>query len=154
MVKRVKGLEQAQLDGFGCGGWAIKLHCRPSRLYGAIVANAIEAEFMNNSYNSRQVGSQSLQLDLQTQEKGGHMQDSLMQQGVDLMLYGMGTVVIFLAILVVCTTLMSRIVQRYFAEPDVQAASVKMVEADHDAVDARLLAVIKSALDQHRAKRR
>ena len=82
------------------------------------------------------------------------MQDSLMQQGVDLMLYGMGTVVIFLAILVVCTTLMSRMVQRYFAEPDVQAASIKMVEADHDVVDARLLAVIKSALDQHRAKRR
>ena len=77
-----------------------------------------------------------------------------MQQGVDLMLYGMGTVVVFLAILVVFTTLMSRVVQRFFAEPDVQAAPVRMVESDQGRVDAQLLAVIKSALDQHRAKRR
>lgn len=81
------------------------------------------------------------------------MHDSLMQQGMDLMLFGMGTVVMFLAILVVFTTVMSRVVQRYFAEPEAQATPVKMVEADHDLVDARLLAVIKSALDQHRAKR-
>jgi oxaloacetate decarboxylase gamma subunit len=82
------------------------------------------------------------------------MQDSLMQQGIDLMLYGMGTVVIFLAILVVATQLMSKVLQRYFAEPDMQAAPVKMVEADHGSLDPRLLAVIKAALDQHRAKHR
>lgn len=77
-----------------------------------------------------------------------------MQQGIDLMLYGMGTVVIFLAILVVATQMMSKVLQRYFAEPDMQIVPVKMVEADHGSPDPRLLAVIKAALDQHRAKHR
>lgn len=81
------------------------------------------------------------------------MQDSLMQQGVDLMLYGMGTVVIFLALLVISTMLMSRMVQRFFAEPDEQSAPATTGDVGHDVVDERLLRVIKAALDQHRAKR-
>lgn len=76
-----------------------------------------------------------------------------MQQGVDLMLYGMGTVVIFLALLVISTMLMSRMVQRFFAEPDEQGVPANTGEGGHDVVDERLLRVIKAALDQHRAKR-
>ena len=81
------------------------------------------------------------------------MQDSVMQQGVDLMIYGMGTVFVFLAILVVATQCMSWCIQRYFAEPEAQTAAVTMVEADHGPLDPHLLAVIKAALDQHRTKR-
>lgn len=82
------------------------------------------------------------------------MQNSLMQQGFDLMLYGMGTVVIFLAILVVSTQLMSWFIQRFFAEPGTPGTPVRMVKADPGSLDPRLLTVIKAALDQHRAKRR
>ena len=46
------------------------------------------------------------------------MQGDLVAQGVALMLYGMGTVVLFLALLVAATTAMSRVVTRFFPEPD------------------------------------
>ncbi len=41
------------------------------------------------------------------------MQDQIINQGVELMLYGMGTVVLFLALLVVATGLMSHLLARY-----------------------------------------
>lgn len=77
-----------------------------------------------------------------------------MQQGFDLMLFGMGTVVIFLAILVVSTQLMSWVIQRYFTESEVAEAPARVAEADQGPLDPRLLAVIKAAVDQHRIKRR
>lgn len=40
------------------------------------------------------------------------MQDNLIDQGLNLMLYGMGTVFVFLTILVMATALMSEIVTR------------------------------------------
>lgn len=81
------------------------------------------------------------------------MQDSLFQQGVDLMLYGMGTVVVFLATLVLATLAMSWFIRRFFPEP---AVAEKYAIADQHPpayADAKLLAVIKAALDQHRVKR-
>ena len=42
------------------------------------------------------------------------MQNDLMQQGIELMLYGMGTVFTFLALLIVATTLMSAVITRFF----------------------------------------
>lgn len=79
------------------------------------------------------------------------MQESLMHQGVDLMLYGMGTVVVFLAILVVATLTMSWFIRRFFPEPEPVATA--SAESDTAYPDARLLAVIKAAIEQHRAKR-
>lgn len=80
------------------------------------------------------------------------MQESLINQGFDLMLYGMGTVVAFLAILVVATLGMSWFIRSFFPEAE---PPVKAVQSDSGAnlPDARLLAVIKAAIDQHRAKR-
>ena len=49
--------------------------------------------------------------------EGNQMQQDIVGQGVELMLYGMGTVVVFLAALVVATTAMSRVVTRFFPEP-------------------------------------
>ncbi|GHA04645.1 hypothetical protein GCM10008090_12560 [Arenicella chitinivorans] len=46
------------------------------------------------------------------------MQETLIDQGLNLMLYGMGTVFVFLTILVFATVLMSRIVTR-FSDDDV-----------------------------------
>ena len=46
------------------------------------------------------------------------MQNELINQGVTLMLAGMGTVFVFLAVLVVAMTLMSRLLMRFLAAPD------------------------------------
>ncbi len=68
------------------------------------------------------------------------------------MLYGMGTVVIFLAVLVVSNLGMSWFVRRYFAEAEVEDTQTRIVEADAGSLDPRLLKIIKAAVDQHRAK--
>jgi oxaloacetate decarboxylase gamma subunit len=81
------------------------------------------------------------------------MQDSLFQQGVDLMLYGMGTVVVFLAILVLATLAMSWFIRRFFPEPEIVDKYATADQHPPAYADAKLLAVIKAALDQHRVKR-
>lgn len=81
------------------------------------------------------------------------MQDTLFQQGFDLMLYGMGTVVIFLATLVVATLAMSWVIRRFFPEPEVVDKYASAAEPIPAYTDDRLLAVIKAALTQHRDKR-
>ena len=40
--------------------------------------------------------------------------DSLISQGLELMLYGMGTVILFLGLLVLAITLMSWLLRRFF----------------------------------------
>ena len=42
------------------------------------------------------------------------MQGSIVNQGVELMLFGMGTVLVFLTLLVFAIALMSWVLQRYF----------------------------------------
>lgn len=81
------------------------------------------------------------------------MQETLLAQGIDLMLYGMGTVFVFLAVLVVVTNLMSLCMVRYFPEapeplPKAKAPQVKSKQG----VDAKTLAIIKAAIDLHRSK--
>ncbi len=78
------------------------------------------------------------------------MQQDIMQQGVDLMLFGMGSVFVFLTVLVIATTIMSSFVQRFLPEtPEPQPAAPR---ATTNVTDPKLLAVIKAAVDQHRAK--
>ncbi|WP_096087726.1 OadG family protein [Agaribacterium haliotis] len=82
------------------------------------------------------------------------MEADLIQQGVDLMLFGMGTVFVFLSVLVVSTTLMSNVVTRFFPEAEVPEPGPTAPAANAGAakVDARTLAVIQEAIYQHRAK--
>ena len=72
------------------------------------------------------------------------------------MVYGMGTVVLFLALLVVATTAMSRFLSRYFPEPEaavtVPAQPVKSPVKPGD--DPQLVAVISAAIQRHRANRK
>lgn len=86
------------------------------------------------------------------------MQGSIVTQGVELMLFGMGTVLVFLTVLVLAIALMSRILQRYFPEletdPKVnrpRGAATAPATA-FAAGDATLVAVISAALHRHRAK--
>ena len=77
------------------------------------------------------------------------MDASLISQGLDLLLYGMGTVFTFLTLLVGLTALMSRTVMRFSPdEPaDVEASSHQIHST---LVDKRIVKVIQAAIDQHR----
>ena len=77
------------------------------------------------------------------------MEVSLISQGIDLMLYGMGTVFTFLTLLVGLTTLMSSTVNRYAKEEPVTGDSVG--HQIHSAlVEPKIVKVIQAAIDQHR----
>ena len=83
------------------------------------------------------------------------MQESILSQGFDLLLYGMATVFIFLTILVAVTTLMSAILLRLAPQknspPQPKFATTPPVTG---AVDAQLTAVITAAVHQYRNKKR
>lgn len=77
------------------------------------------------------------------------MHDDILEQGFDLMLYGMGTVVVFLTLLVVATLLMSRLVLRFFPEP-VSTVDPVPEKVPAKGVDERIKRVITLAIEQHR----
>ena len=78
------------------------------------------------------------------------MEATLIGQGLDLMLFGMGTVFTFLTLLVGVTHLMSMIVNKLApAEPDALAGALNSSEA---VVDPRIAKVIQVAIDKHRAR--
>ena len=82
------------------------------------------------------------------------MDNSIVSQGVELMLYGMGTVVVFLALLVVITSAMSAIVNRYFPEAPVPVAvpSAGRKSGPAAQVDGELVAAVSAAIAQHRRR--
>jgi oxaloacetate decarboxylase gamma subunit len=78
------------------------------------------------------------------------MQDNLMQQGVELMLFGMGTVFVFLAVLIVATTFMSFLIQRFFpAKPLVLPQAANRATSTND---DQLVAVISAAIHKFRSR--
>lgn len=85
------------------------------------------------------------------------MQESLLSQGADLMLFGMGTVFFFLAVLVLVTTSMSALVVRFFPEPPAAGPNTPLNGAPkgkHTSaikkVDPKVLKVAQAAIDAHR----
>lgn len=78
------------------------------------------------------------------------MQQTLWQQGMDLMLFGMGTVFVFLTLLVISTIIMSAVVTRYFAEEPVALSNNGL--AGTAPVSKRTIAVIQAAIQAHRTK--
>jgi len=91
-------------------------------------------------------------------------QVSLMQQGIDLMLFGMGTVFIFLVVLIGATVAMSAAVKLVAGKPLVStlqasasasaSASVSDAGKAEQAEQGELVAVITSAITQHRANKK
>ncbi|MCZ6830280.1 MAG: OadG family protein [Gammaproteobacteria bacterium] len=71
-----------------------------------------------------------------------------MEQGLELMLFGMGSVVIFLSLLVLATLLMSSVVLRFFAEERAAPAATAVAN------EVPVLAVITAAIHKHRLKHR
>lgn len=72
-----------------------------------------------------------------------------MQSGIELMIYGMGTVFVFLTLLVLVTMVMSAIVQR-IAPPPVEVDSPAITPARSD--DKQLIAVISAAVHKYRSR--
>lgn len=83
---------------------------------------------------------------------GETMEPSLVSQGTELMLYGMGTVFVFLTILVMATTLMSSLVQRFFKAPPPAPAARPAAPGPAAHQDDTLIAVISAAIQKHRSR--
>lgn len=77
---------------------------------------------------------------------------SLSSQGLELAVFGMGTVFIFLSLLIFATLLMSRLTLRYFPTPAPQPKVDKRSVETRSDDDSDLLAIISSAVRQHRSK--
>ena len=77
------------------------------------------------------------------------MDMTLIHQGLNLMLFGMGVVFVFLSVLVFATTAMSRVVQHYFPEVENTATEPSKAPASQ-AVSPQMVAIIQAAIDQHR----
>ena len=81
------------------------------------------------------------------------MDNVILEQGINLMLYGMGSVFVFLTLLVVGTTLMSGFISKYMPEAEpVAPPNPPALNKQSLAVDPTTLAVIQDAIHQHRAK--
>lgn len=79
--------------------------------------------------------------------------DNLITRGFELAIFGMGTVFVFLTLLIVATKVMSTLVLRY--EPAASVSSVDTVAQDTPMADrGRLVAVISAAIAQHRADKK
>jgi len=82
------------------------------------------------------------------------MQGDIVDQGLELMLFGMGTVLVFLTVLVFAIGLMSWVIRRYFPEPDAPTRAAGPTRAAAPGVaDANLIAVISAAIHRHRARK-
>ena len=81
------------------------------------------------------------------------MESTLFQQGVELMMFGMGTVFVFLMVLIVLTTAMSSLVQRFVPEePPAQLAVNQAPRTVNTGEDDKLVAVISAAIHKYRSR--
>ena len=80
------------------------------------------------------------------------MDSSLIAQGLDLLLYGMGTVFTFLTLLVGVTMLMSALVNRLAAE-EIEIIAGASGQTGNEAVEPQIAKVIQAAIDQHRGRK-
>lgn len=82
------------------------------------------------------------------------MQTSLFDHALQLLIFGMGTVFVFLILLVVAVNLMSRFVQHYFPEPiALEPHPETESNRGHPDLDSVTLAAIQAAIHLHRNKR-
>ncbi len=80
------------------------------------------------------------------------LEPSLLEQGLQLLLYGMGTVVLFLVLLVFAMHLMSTLILRFFPEPQTAPPQPREVALDipDESLDPVLVAAAVAAVHRHR----
>ncbi len=76
--------------------------------------------------------------------------ENLVGQGFELAVFGMGTVFVFLALLIFATQAMSALVLRF--QPEVTESSVAAVTQGKSVASGHMLAVISAAIAQHRKR--
>lgn len=84
------------------------------------------------------------------------MQDTLIDQGFSLMLYGMGTVFVFLTILVFATGLMSTLVNKFSPEKETPVNNTPTASSTNtgnaNSPSPQVLDAIKQAIASHRQR--
>lgn len=75
----------------------------------------------------------------------------LMSDAIELMVVGMGFVFVFLAVLVVLTSIMSKMINKYLPAPAPVAAKAPKVKNQNASPDAQLLAVLSAAVAEYRS---
>lgn len=77
------------------------------------------------------------------------MEANLLIEGIKFMVLGMGTVFVFLGIMIVCMNIMSYVIHRYFPEPQlpITPASTPSLEEDNT---KKIVAAITAAIKHHR----
>ncbi|MBM96590.1 MAG: oxaloacetate decarboxylase [Oceanospirillaceae bacterium] len=79
----------------------------------------------------------------------------LVTQGLELMIFGMATVFVFLTMLVFITDQMSKLVSKYAPEEEVVAAPKPVAAAPQtQGVDPQLLKVLSAAVKEHRSRQK
>ena len=79
------------------------------------------------------------------------MDSMIITQGLDLMLYGMGTVFTFLTLLVGVTLVMSWLVNRLAPEEMAVISASAQVPLVSETIEPRIVNAIQAALDRHRS---
>ncbi|MEA1604549.1 OadG family protein [Pseudomonas spirodelae] len=77
----------------------------------------------------------------------------LLLEGVELMLFGLGFVFLFLVLLVMVIRVMSWVIGQFAAKAPIPLAAPLAVKPSSDEPSADVLAAIQSAIHQHRARR-
>lgn len=86
------------------------------------------------------------------------IQSNIIDQGFDLLLYGMGTVFVFLTILVLATGLMSTLVNRFAPAPDnsnttnANTSRTTTPAGHHGQPSEQVVEAIKRAIAAHRQR--
>jgi len=79
--------------------------------------------------------------------KGNFMETNLVMEGIKFMFLGMGTVFTFLVIMILCMNAMSKVIHRFFPEPQ-PSADVQQSGALKD--KKKIVAAITAAIIHHR----
>ena len=79
--------------------------------------------------------------------------DNLVSQGIELALFGMGTVFVFLVLLIFATRVMSLLVLRFAPEPSAISADT-VAQAALSPDHGRVVAIISAAITQHRKNKK
>lgn len=79
------------------------------------------------------------------------MDTNLVLEGIKFMFLGMGTVFVFLVIMILVTNVVSKIVNRFFPEPvSIPKADTEYFETENVQNNKRIIAAITAAIIHHR----
>lgn len=82
--------------------------------------------------------------------KGNLMETNLVLEGFKFMGLGMGTVFLFLVIMIASMNIMSTVIHRFFPEPHASEASDTSVPASQEKDNSKVIAAITAAIAHHR----